>query len=202
MYIPDYAIEQDEAAIYDFIQRFGFGLLVTSNSAGPKATHLPFVVKKEKDSLVLTSHMALANPESKTLNDQHILAVFSEPHAYISPKHYNSEVNVPTWNYMAVHCYGKAVVVETYDEKIHVLEDMIAVYEADYLDQWKRLSEKYKVGMCSELVAFNITVDHIEAKSKLSQNKRKDEQSRIVEALSKRDQTHEQLIAQYMKDRL
>ncbi|WP_257088050.1 FMN-binding negative transcriptional regulator [Sphingobacterium sp. E70] len=53
------------------------------------------------------------------------MVIFSEPHAYISPMHYDKEESVPTWDYIAVHAYGTARIINNEDEKTEVLEQMI-----------------------------------------------------------------------------
>ncbi|SEF39789.1 Putative FMN-binding domain-containing protein [Algoriphagus boritolerans DSM 17298 = JCM 18970] len=42
---------------------------------------------------------------------EEVLVNFQGPYAYISSSWYNHE-NVPTWNYLAVHVYGKIRIIE------------------------------------------------------------------------------------------
>ncbi|MDB5111067.1 MAG: transcriptional regulator, partial [Mucilaginibacter sp.] len=138
------------------------------------------------------------NPQSAEIVACCPLVIFSEPHAYISPKHYEQVSNVPTWNYIAVHAYGKAELIESVEKKMELLEQTIKFYEVDYLKQWASLSENYKLKMMNGIVGFRITVDSIEAKKKLSQNKTDKERENIINDLSNQTDSSQKEIAAYM----
>jgi transcriptional regulator len=163
------------------------------------ATHLPFVVSVENDTIILTSHFARANEQWKNIENNKILVIFTEPHAYISPKHYDQELNVPTWNYISIHAYGKAKIITAEQEVFKVLENTINKYEASYKQQWDRLPKDYKLRMSKGIEAFEIVVEDLQAKKKLSQNKTENERSKIIDSLAESKETNEQLIAGYMK---
>lgn len=198
MYIPPKFEFTDKAEIVAFMKHFSFATIVTIQQDVPVATHLPFVVKEENDDIILVSHFAKANEQWKAVESNTILVIFSEPHAYISPQNYDSEQNVPTWNYVAVHAYGKAKIVSETDKVLELLESTIDTYETAYRQQWNNLSEVYKLNMLKGIVAFNVTVTDLQAKKKLSQNKTEKEQQKIIKSLSQSSNTNEQLIAHYM----
>ncbi len=198
MYIPKLNTMTDTTEIVEFMRRFSFATIITSKDNFPIATHLPFLVTQQDKKITLTSHFAKANEHWKEIEQNRTLVIFSEPHAYISPSHYDHEMNVPTWNYLAVHAYGQGKLVTKHEEAIAVLESTIDQYEAAYKVQWDKLPADYKSGLSKGIVAFHIEVDEIQAKKKLSQNKTENEQKRIIDALSKSPETTEQIIAKYM----
>jgi len=203
MYIPPIYKEKDKDGAIQFMQRFNFGLLVTtSKNQEPLATHLPFTISEDNDTIIITAHLATANPQWKSFNDHRALVIFSEPHAYISPQFYNKKQNVPTWNYLAVHAYGTINILDTIPDKLKTLETMIDAMEPSYRAQWDSLSEDYKSGMLQGIVAFSMTVTELQFKEKLSQNKKKEEKERIVDAFSKSDSENEQLISKYMAKKI
>src|SRR5687767_9073974 len=108
MYSPKYYQNTNLESIVDFMKRYSFATIVTVKDNHQSATHLPFVIEQHDDKIILSSHCSVANPQWKELTDHQVLVIFTEPHAYISPKNYEKELNVPTWNYIAVHAYGKA----------------------------------------------------------------------------------------------
>src|SRR6218665_543935 len=108
MYIPPYYREEDKNKLTGFMLAHNFANLISSNNNVPVATHLPFVIEQRGEKLFLVSHMAKANPQWQNFADNELLIIFQGPHAYISPQHYEKQQNVPTWNYIAVHAYGKA----------------------------------------------------------------------------------------------
>src|ERR1700761_6434357 len=125
MYIPKLNLITDRQEALSFMQRYSFATIVTVNDGVPTATHLPFVVTKRENKIVLTSHFAKANPQSADIMNGKPLVIFAEPHAYISPKHYEQRASVPTWNYIAIHAYGKAALIDTPEEKAILLEQTI-----------------------------------------------------------------------------
>jgi transcriptional regulator len=199
MYIPSFNSFSDRQEVVSFMQRYSFATIVTALNGIPEATHLPFLVKQENDKLLLLSHFAKANPQSAQIIDNTSLVIFTEPHAYISPKHYEKEENVPTWNYIAVHAYGKAQLIEEEDKKADLLKHTIEYYDAGYLQQWSNLSDQYRSKMMKGIVAFEITVTDLQAKTKLSQNRSEKEQQNIINSFNNSADTNEQEIAAYMK---
>ncbi|MXV50045.1 FMN-binding negative transcriptional regulator [Pedobacter sp. HMF7647] len=197
MYIPRHFKSENLNEAIAFMQRYSFGTIVTSSGNLPIATHLPFLVTQRENDINIASHFAVANPQALQLDDQ-VLVIFTEPHAYISPKFYEKEQSVPTWNYLAVHAYGKAKIIKAESEKFALLERTIKNYEQGYLDQWNSLSGEYKTKMLKGIVAFEITVTDLQFKKKLSQNKTSDEQQKIISEFSKSFDQNENLIADYM----
>ena len=198
MYTPKHFQLTDEQEAIDFMQRYSFATIVTATDNVPFATHIPFLVNKRDDKIVLSSHFARANPQAAEIIGKEILVIFTEPHAYISPRHYEKETNVPTWNYIAVHAYGKATILSEGEQTANLLAQMISNYEADYLTQWNNLPDEYKQRMMKGIVAFEIVVDDLQGKQKLSQNRTKTERENIIEALDKSKDTTEAEIAKYM----
>ncbi|MFS2190200.1 FMN-binding negative transcriptional regulator [Mucilaginibacter sp. Mucisp84] len=198
MYTPKHFQLSDEQEAIDFIQRYSFATIVTATDNVPFATHLPFLVSKRDDKIVLSSHFAKANPQANEIIGKDVLVIFTEPHAYISPKHYEKETNVPTWNYIAVHAYGKAGILSEGEQTAGLLAQMISNYEADYLTQWNNLPDEYKQRMMKGIVAFEIIVDDLQGKQKLSQNRSELERDSIIKSLSNSVDTVEAEIGKYM----
>ncbi|MCO5947620.1 FMN-binding negative transcriptional regulator [Mucilaginibacter flavidus] len=199
MFIPSINKFEDIEEIVAFMQRYSFATIITAKDGVPVATHLPFIITRVNDKVILKSHLAKANPQSADIIDNKSLVIFTEPHAYISPKNYEKEQNVPTWNYLAVHAYGNCVILDNEDEKAALLAETIKYYEADYLKQYESLSDDYKSKMMKGIVAFQIIVDDLQAKKKLSQNRSEKERENIVESMGKSEDKNEQDIADYMK---
>ena len=199
MYIPKINLLDDKQEAIDFMQRYSFATIVTVKNGVPSATHLPFVVSLRDGEIVLTSHFAKANPQADELVEGSPLVIFAEPHAYISPKHYDNEQSVPTWNYVAIHAYGKATLIESAEAKTKLLEHTIRFYEDDYLKRWNGLSEDYKLRMMNSIIGFEIIVTELQGKKKLSQNRSEIEKERIIADLSTNPDSAAKTIADYMR---
>ncbi|GER57901.1 protease synthase and sporulation protein PAI 2 [Patiriisocius marinus] len=198
MFTPNHYKNENIDDAIAFIERFNFGVMISAKSNKPIATHLPFIITKKDDNIVLASHFAKANEQTINIEENIILTIFSEPHAYISPKYYDNKQNVPTWNYIAVHTYGKVEIVEDEKEVFLILEQMISNFDSAYLKQWNDLSYDYKSKMARGIIAFRITIDEIQFKEKLSQNKTEKERKRIISDFSKSNSFHEKTIAEFM----
>ena len=199
MYIPAFNKFPNQQEAVGFMQAYSFATIVSVTDGLPVATHLPFIIKQEGDKVILSSHFAKANPQANELAGKKVLVIFTEPHAYISPKNYEKELNVPTWNYLAVHAYGTCKILEGEANKAAVLKEMIQSFESDYQQQWDNLPRDYKSKMMNGIIAFEIEVDDLQAKAKLSQNRSTIEQQNIIEYLDKSTDTTEKAIATYME---
>jgi transcriptional regulator len=198
MYIPKQFIITDKQEAISFMQRYSFATIITVSDGIPSATHLPFVVSQRDDKIILTSHFAKVNPQANEIVNGKPLVIFTEPHAYISPKHYEQVNSVPTWNYIAIHAYGTATLIESNEQKAELLEQTIQFYEADYLKQWTSLPLDFKLNMMKGITGFEIVVDELQAKKKLSQNKTEKERESIINELRNKPNSNEKEIAAYM----
>ena len=106
MYLRPAFVETDLNRIEALIRANSFGLLVTQGTVGMDASHLPLVVERDGDTLVITGHLAKANAQCAQLDGGEGLIIFSGPHAYIAPSWYKTQPAVPTWDYSAVHLHG------------------------------------------------------------------------------------------------
>jgi transcriptional regulator len=201
MYIPSYYKQENKDILLKYMREFPFGILVTAEENKPWATHIPFVIEEEDNSIVLYTHIAAMNPQNKQLLNSKVLCIFREPHAYISPSLYNHSKNVPTWNYIAVHAYGNVELIEGKNELILLQEKMINMLEPSYMEQFKNLDEKYLDGLLKGITGFKIVIDELYGKEKLSQNKTDEEIERIGKKLTESDNTVESEIGKRMLDK-
>src|SRR5258708_18612179 len=141
MYVPAHFAQTDLATIQAAIERYGFATLVTSGGGELSASHLPLLLDRTGGAQgTLLGHMARANLQWRDAAGQEALAMFSGPHAYISPQWYQAQEVVPTWNYVAVHAYGTLELIEDEAEVEALLHRMIQTFEPGEPRPW-RLSE-------------------------------------------------------------
>jgi transcriptional regulator len=186
MYVPPHFAETDPAKLHDFIERYSFGLLVSQVGGAPFATHLPFLLERDAGPHgTLVGHMARANPHWKELANQPALAVFSGPHAYISPAWYEAENVVPTWNYVAVHATGRVELVEDPAALFDIVRRSVNVYESGKPRPWV-LGERstFTDRLLDQIVGFRLTVERLEGKWKLNQNHPVERRKNVVDALT------------------
>ena len=180
MYVPKHFEVSDRAEIFDFVEANAFGQLISLVDDRPFATHLPFLLSEDRASLLC--HLARQNPHWQTLAGQSVLITFLGPHDYVSPSWYQNP-GVPTWNYQAVHIYGRCEVFDDSERLAGVVEALSAVYESGFEKPWQ---PQYRDAMLKAIVGVEITIDEIEAKYKLSQNRPTADQPGVVEHLEQR----------------
>ena len=186
MYVPSHNRMDDRAEQLTFMRQYSFATLVTAGSgAVPRATHLPFVAVEEGAGLRLVAHLARANPQWRDFGTgAEALVIFQGPHAYISPGLYERQPSVPTWNYAAVHVYGKPRLLEGREDKLSALRQLVTANDAPWLAEMERLPAGFLELKLGGIVAFDIAVTRLEARWKLSQDRTPQERRNIVEALN------------------
>ncbi len=189
MYIPEHFRVHDHSALA-FMRANPFAILISSTDDGPFATHLPVFVTAAGDQLIISGHVAKANPHWRYLEQNPTcMTIFHGPHAYVSASNYVTRENVPTWNYGAVHVYGNARSLTSPEDLQGILHQLIGTFEPAFADQWATFSETYRERMLSHIVGVEIAVTRIEAKFKLSQNRTKEEQTNVMASLEKSEDT-------------
>jgi transcriptional regulator len=204
MYIPTAFQEADRGKLHDFIAAHSFGLLVSTRHGEPFATHLPFLLERDAGPHgTLVGHMARANPHWQGLDGQDVLAVFSGPHAYVSPTWYESRDVVPTWNYVAVHAYGTVRLIEHPDALARILTATVATYERGMPNPWSiDTATDFFQKLVRTVVGFRIEVTRLEGKWKLNQNHPPERREKVMRALGESDSPEAREVARLMAEML
>lgn len=146
--------------------------LVSAAGDDPLISHAPLMLAEEGESMRLLGHLAAMNPHAQALVEgSAVTAIFHGPQGYVSPAWYTVNKAVPTWNYMVVHARGVVRRIDDSDGKERVLKALIDRHDAPYHAQWDALDETYREGMKRGIVGFEIAVDALAVKFKLSQNR-------------------------------
>lgn len=184
VYVPSPFQIDDDATLFAFAERHNFGLLITSTDAEPFTSHLPMLVDRERR--LLYGHVARANPHWRLFDGMRkSLAIFTGPHAYVSPSWYAVSPAVPTWNYTAVHAIGCPHVIEDRAAVEELLNRLVTRHESALPQPWKyKLPEDYHAKMLQGIVAFAMPIEHVEGKFKLSQNRSMEDRKRVAERLA------------------
>lgn len=206
MYVPKHFAEPDIAACHGFIREYGFGLLIGVIDGAPFATHLPFLLDESRGARgTLMAHMARANPHWQGFAaGGRSLAIFQGPHAYVSPSWYTTKDKVvPTWNYAAVHAYGAPRIIEDEGASRAHLERLVAAQEAGRDPQWRLDSqpEDFIEALAKGVVAFEMPIETLEGKTKLSQNRPPEDRASVAAALAESDDPLAHAVAAMMTAR-
>jgi transcriptional regulator len=185
--------------VITFIRRHRFATLVTASPSGVVATHLPFLFEPALgESGTLFAHMARANAHSGLLAaGGESLVVFQGPHAYISPSWYADRATAPTWDYIAVHCYGTPR-VHAGEEAERNVRRLVDAMETGGREPWsmEELPRPDVEAMLRNVTSFEIALSRIEAKFKLNQGEKPERTAAAIQVLESQGQ---QELAGYIK---
>jgi transcriptional regulator len=204
MYIPSAFQETAQDKLHGFIEANPFGLLISTHDGEPFATHLPFLLERGGGPHGrLVGHMARANPQWRGLDGEQALAVFSGPHAYVSPSWYEAEDVVPTWNYVAVHAYGAFRLVDGPEAVQEIVLASVAAFDRSTPTPWTLdIRTGYFEKMIRGIVGFRIEIERLEGKWKLNQNHPRERREKVVRALEQSTDQGEREIARLMDEML
>lgn len=211
MYLPSSFAERDLPTLFAFIEAHPLGALVTTSATGQLfATHLPLVVDRTVGPLgSLRGHVARANPHSRILADGagEALVIFTGPDAYITPEWYATKQEtgrvVPTWNYVAVHAHctlrlhddgpflrGHLEELTRQHEAVRPMPWQVSDAPADYIDQ-----------QLKAIVGLELTIDRLEGKWKMSQNRPAADIDGVIQGLSESDAARDHTVAAIVRER-
>jgi transcriptional regulator len=187
-----YALES-MAEVRELIQTHGWALLVCAREGELHAAHVPCLLDPqrdpggERDDLVVIGHAAQRDPAAGALRGGgEVLLVFQGEHGYVSPAWYGEGAYVPTWNFVAAHLYGRPELLEG-EEGFEVLARTVEHFEAARDHPWRLEGPAlaYARAIAPQTVPFRLRPSRIEAKAKLSQDKPRAVQERVVDALER-----------------
>ena len=202
MHVPSLFAQHDPVAIRSFIRRHSFATFTSVSANGDlAASHLPLLLDEEAGSQgTLIGHMAQANPQWQLLDGRPILAVFTGPHAYISPTWYAEPNTVPTWNYTAVHVYGTCRLIHDADELGGILQDTVTYYEGSMPEPWQFKPETdFARRLAAQVVGIRVEISHWEAQWKLGQNHAASRRRLTIAALDAQSDAGAREIADFMR---
>lgn len=187
MYTPPHYQNSDITEVKDFLVHNSFGILINIVDNKPWGTHIPLELETDGNGHdILVGHIAKANPQRKSFNEEaEVLCIFNGPHAYVSSSWYKQE-EVPTWNYIAVHVYGKLKVLSEAGT-MQSMHRLVEKYERDSKNpiSLKDMSPK-TLRQVKGVVGFQIQITDIQATYKLSQT-RVEDHPKIISELGERD---------------
>ncbi len=198
MYVPGAFRIDDRSALFDFVDSHGFATLVSVVEGALFASHVPLLL--DRAEIRLLGHLARANPQWKSFETgQEVLAIFSGPHAYVSPSWYATQPAVPTWNYAVVHIHGVPRLLSA-ENTGEVIDRLVDHYEKHRPNPWpNELPADFRSKMIAAIVGFEIPVRRIEGKFKLGQNRSAEDQAGMLEGL-RRDGPEAESLADFIDE--
>jgi len=167
----------DRTEIDAFIEANAFGQLISLSEGRLLSTHLPFLLSEDKTTLL--GHLALQNPQASDIQNQEVLVTLQGAHNYISPTWYLTP-GVPTWNYQAVHIYGRCTLFDDTEVLRDLVDALTSRYESELPTQW---NPEYSSGMLKAIVGIEIAMNEVQCQYKLNQNRSTQDQQHVINQL-------------------
>ena len=203
MYQPEHYRVEDVTQMHALMRARPFAALISHGSNGLYATHLPTVLKDEGAYGMVECHLARANPHWKELAESNeALMIFQGAEGYITPNWYPSKAEggkvVPTWNFAAVHAYGRPEVVNDADWLRRHVTELTAQQERDQPRPWapSDAPASFIDTMLRGIVGFRFAITRLEGKWKMSQNRSPKDREGVVKGLALRDRGDDREIAE------
>jgi transcriptional regulator len=200
MYVNPHFAEREQSVLQDIIEAVRFGVLVIC-SDGPLAAHIPFVLHRDEGRHgTLVAHVSARDPLARHLDGTHeALAIFSAPRAYVSPRWCPSG-GLPTYNFLAVHAYGRPRRLEDPDVVLTHLGELVKVHEERFPPPWSlsAVAEDYVAERLPHIAAFSFEIEALQGKRKLSQNRSAEDRDGIIDGLRERGGDDDLAIAEAM----
>ena len=212
MYIPSSFAEEDVPTLHAFVEAHPLATLVTAvgGSSGMFGTHLPLLLDRSTGPFGrLVGHIARANPHAKQLagGASDALVIFTGPDAYITPNWYATKAEsgrvVPTWNYVAVHAYGKIALRGEPEFLRPHLEMLVRTHEPSRAGRWEvsDAPDEYVAQQLRAIVGLEITIDRLEGKWKMSQNRPAADIDGVMSGLSMSTAPADHIVAALVAER-
>lgn len=207
MYCPATFRQDDLASLHAQIQASGLAIVTSSGAQGLQASHLPLLLEPgEGEFGTLCGHFARANPHWRDLAaGAEALVVFSGPDAYVHPGWYPAKAEhgkvVPTWNYIAVHAWGRAEVFDEPERLLQLVSRLSDRHEQGRPQPWavSDAPRDYIDAMLRAIVGFALPIRRLEGKWKLSQNRSSNDQAGVRTGLATSNNPRDQELAAQMK---
>jgi transcriptional regulator len=191
MYRPSYFREDRLDILCGLIRAHPLAQLVTVGGQGLQANPLPMLIDAEASpNGTLRGHLARGNDQVAELRaGGEALVIFQGPQAYISPSWYLSKAEdgkvVPTWNYVAVHAWGRPRVIDDPAWLRRLVGDLTEAQERSRPSPWSvsDAPEGFIAAQLKAIVGIEIPIERIEGKWKVSQNRPEADRQGVAEGL-------------------
>ncbi len=192
-YLPSHFEQEDRGKIDTFLAAHPFGTMVVELDGEMWPTPLPLIHRPAADGWgTFIGHVARANRMWQADANKEVLIIINGPDGYISPNWYATKAEthevVPTWNYAAVHAWGRMVVHHDVKFKRMAVGMLTQIHERNSEIPWKMgdAPQEYLAGQLEHIVGLEIRIDRLVAKWKLSQNRTGADRAGVIAALSSR----------------
>jgi len=172
----------DPQVVRQLIRENPWGILVSYHGDQLVASHYPVLLDEDCAELAVFTHVGRPDEELHGLAQREIMLIVQGVNGYVSPSWYApGETRAPTWNFMAAHCYG---VPQILDEEVNLrtLAQMVRHFER-HVEDPMLLDLDWGAPVAKGTVGIRLPITRFQCKVKMSQDKNRETQQRVIQAL-------------------
>jgi transcriptional regulator len=180
---PKHAVT-DAAVVRRLIAENPWATIVSHNGEELVASHYPILLddRAAPGKLSVVTHVGRPDERVHDLGASEVLLIVAGPHGYISPSWYSEQATrVPTWNFSVAHCHGVPEILDP-DENLRVLTRLVEHFEQE-VESPAYLDPEVGARLSRGTVGLRIPISRFVCKVKMSQDKDRSSQRRVLEAL-------------------
>lgn len=204
-YMPTHFEQTDQDEINAFLAANPFATLVVMLDGELWPTPLPLIHRPSGSGFgTFIGHVSLNNEMWKTPANEDALAIFQGPNTYITPNWYATKAEthevVPTWNYAAVHAWGRITVHHDDKFKRMAVGLLTKIHESTNDIAWKMgdAPQEFLTSQLEGIVGFEFEVTRLKAKWKLNQNRTEADRAGVIDGLAARNTGDDSAIRRMM----
>jgi transcriptional regulator len=207
MYTPKAFEVTDLPMLHAAMKESELATLVTITTNGLVATHLPLLLDETKGAYgTLTGHVSRANVQwRETDPNAEALIIFLGLDSYVTPNWYPAKQEtgrvVPTWNYAAIHAYGRITFIDDPEWLRTMVTDLTRKHEASFPAPWQ-VTDAPAVYIDSQLkaiVGFEFQILRLEGKQKFNQNRSVEDRLGVIQGLRELEDERKTQVAELME---
>lgn len=206
-YLPEHFAQTERHEITSFLQAHPFATIIVSLAGELWPTPLPLIFQPNGDDWgSFIGHVARNNPMWQAESEQDVLVIVNGPNTYITPNWYATKAEthnvVPTWNYAAVHAWGKMTVNHDARFKRMAIGLLTKIHEQGSASPWKMRDapQDFLADQLDLTVGLEITITKLKAKWKLSQNRTAADRAGVINGFFERNHGDDHLVRELMQD--
>jgi transcriptional regulator len=207
MYTPKAFEVTDLPTLHAAMKQSELATLVTTTPHGLVATHLPLLLDETQGEYgTLIGHVSRANLQWQESDPEaEALIIFLGPDAYVSPSWYPAKQEtgrvVPTWNYAAIHAYGRLTFFEDPERLRTVVTELTRKHEAAFPAPWQVTDAPaaYIDSQLKAIVGFECRILRLEGKQKFNQNRSLEDRLGVIEGLRELEDERKIQVAELME---
>jgi transcriptional regulator len=208
MYTPkDFRVD-DLAILHADMRQNTLATLISITPTGLVATHLPILLDEHRGpNGTILGHVSRANLQWQQSDpNAEALIIFTGPDTYVTSSWYPAKQEtgrvVPTWNYAAIHVYGKLTFFEDPERLRDIVTRLTNQHEAAFAQPWQVTDAppNYIDSQLKAIVGFELPIARIEGKRKFNQNRSAEDRAGVINGLRALNDPRKTEVADLMQE--